>query len=257
MPSDTNRFVFNGDIVDRGPMALEILLVLLAAKLCNADAMHILRGNHESLIMMKNYGFLQEVLTKYDKEVFVKCVALFTVLPLGAVLEDSVFITHGGISQLMANASIADLNAIDLKLDNFDKNSGIATEMMWSDPMDKITGFRPSLRDLGVRFGKDITEGFLQRNHLNLLIRSHELKQDGYHLQHDGRTLTVFSAPSYCGLENNKGAVVRFNGNALLTEAKVTYEIKTFSHETAGNCNVAVATKRLTRSTSPSSTEGR
>lgn len=103
-PSDMNRLVFNGDIVDRGPMALEILAVLLTAKLCHPDSMHILRGNHESVEMISSYGFHEEVEDKYNNEradnLLTKCLELFSVLPLGAVLENSVFITHGGLGAI-------------------------------------------------------------------------------------------------------------------------------------------------------------
>jgi len=44
LPSAHNQFVFNGDIVDRGPQAAEILVVLLVARLLHPDAVHILRG---------------------------------------------------------------------------------------------------------------------------------------------------------------------------------------------------------------------
>ena len=49
-----NRFVFNGDLVDRGAMGLEIVLsVLLMKLLCGPDAVTVLRGNHETTSMNK------------------------------------------------------------------------------------------------------------------------------------------------------------------------------------------------------------
>lgn len=103
------------------------------------------------------------------------------------------------------------------------------TELMWADPMDGIRGIEPSGRGGDLLYGPDITAKFLKHNHFNMVIRSHEVKQGGYELQHGGRTLTVFSAPNYCGNYGNKGAVVRFNGDAMLTEEKVDYELKTFT----------------------------
>ena len=66
---------------------------------------------------------------------------------------------------------------------------------------------------MGYSFGPDITKSFLEKNGLSLLIRSHEVKDAGYVVEHDGKCITVFSAPNYCDQMGNFGAFVRFNGN--------------------------------------------
>jgi serine/threonine-protein phosphatase 5 len=43
-----------------------------------------------------------------------------------------------------------------------------------------------------------------------LLVRSHEVKDEGYLVEHDGKCITVFSAPNYCDQMGNKGAFIRF-----------------------------------------------
>ena len=50
---------------------------------------------------------------------------------------------------------------------------------------------------VGIQFGPDVTNRFLERNHLDYVIRSHEVKSDGYEVAHDGKCITVFSAPNY------------------------------------------------------------
>jgi serine/threonine-protein phosphatase 5 len=49
---------------------------------------------------------------------------------------------------------------------------------------------------VGLSFGPDVTRSFLANNGLELLIRSHEVKEDGYEIDHGGQLITVFSAPN-------------------------------------------------------------
>jgi len=66
------------------------------------------------------------------------------------------------------------------------------TEMLWSDPGPN-KGLMPSKRGVGVAFGEDVTEKFLKANGLELLIRSHECKDEGYEVEHGGKTITGLS----------------------------------------------------------------
>lgn len=81
-------------------------------------------------------------------------------------------------------------------------------------------GRSPSKRGVGVQFGPDVTEDFLKTNDLKCIIRSHEVKQEGYSCDHDGKCtlllfcilimegITIFSAPNYCDSVGNKGAFI-------------------------------------------------
>ena len=57
-----------------------------------------------------------------------------------------------------------------------------------------------------------IAKKFLDENKLNLLIRSHEVKMEGYEVEADGKVITIFSAPNYCDQMGNKGAIIKFTG---------------------------------------------
>ena len=48
---------------------------------------------------------------------------------------------------------------------------------------------------------------FLQRNNLDLIIRAHEVFDDGYHLNHGGLVITVFSSSKYSDLNNRAGVI--------------------------------------------------
>ena len=55
------QYLFNGDFVDRGTMGAEVATILLAYKMVYPDLVHLNRGNHETIMMNMNYGFIDEV----------------------------------------------------------------------------------------------------------------------------------------------------------------------------------------------------
>lgn len=55
-------------------------------------------------------------------------------------------------------------------------------DALWSDPS-PLPGRTPSKRGVGLSFGKDVTHAFLDRNGLDLLVRSHEVKEEGYEVR--------------------------------------------------------------------------
>ncbi|NXU74317.1 PPE1 phosphatase, partial [Oreotrochilus melanogaster] len=65
LPSEQNRYVFNGDFVDRGENSMEILIILFTFLLIYPNDLRLNRGNHEDYIMNLRYGFTKEVSKKY------------------------------------------------------------------------------------------------------------------------------------------------------------------------------------------------
>ena len=51
----------------------------------------------------------------------------------------------------------------------------------------------------------------MNHNKLKLIVRSHEVKDEGYVVEHSGKCITVFSAPNYCDQMGNKGAMIKFD----------------------------------------------
>jgi len=145
-----------------------------------------------------------------------KCFDLFSEvfnwLPLLAELKASkngkgALVVHGGLFS-KEDVSLQELKSI--YRNHQPPDSGLMCELLWSDPQ-PFPGVAPNKRGVGVAFGPDVTHKFLKQNNLDLLIRSHEVKEEGYLVEADGKLITVFSAPNYCDQAGNKGAVVKLN----------------------------------------------
>ncbi|KAF5949492.1 hypothetical protein HYC85_011485 [Camellia sinensis] len=211
LPSEDNPYLFNGDFVDRGSFSLEVILTLFAFKCMSPSAIYLSRGNHESKSMNKIYGFEGEVRSKLS-DTFVEAFAeVFCCLPLAHVINEKVFIVHGGLFSV-DGVKLSDIRAIDRFCEP--PEEGLMCELLWSDPQPQ-PGRGPSKRGVGLSFGGDVTKRFLQENKLDLVVRSHEVKDEGYEIEHDGKLITVFSAPNYCDQMGNKGAFIRFEAPHL------------------------------------------
>ncbi|KAL3638278.1 Serine/threonine-protein phosphatase 5 [Castilleja foliolosa] len=211
LPSEDNPYLFNGDFVDRGSFSVEVILTLFAFKCMSPSAIYLARGNHESKSMNKIYGFEGEVRSKLN-DTFVELFAeVFCCLPLAHVINEKVFVVHGGLFSV-DDVKLSDIRAIDRFCEP--PEEGLMCELLWSDPQPQL-GRGPSKRGVGLSFGADVTKRFLQDNKLDLVVRSHEVKDEGYEIEHDGKLITVFSAPNYCDQMGNKGAFIRFEAPDL------------------------------------------
>ena len=216
LPSNNNPYLFNGDFVDRGSFSFEVVILLFSLKLLLPNDMHLLRGNHETINMNNIYGFRNEVEAKYNKKVFELFTEVFNYLPLSAVINKKVFVVHGGLFS-KDGVTLQDIKNVNRVRQPPDE--GLFCEMLWSDPQ-PFNGRSPNKRGVAIGFGPDVTEQFLKDNSLELVIRSHEVKEEGYLIEHNGKLITVFSAPNYCDTTGNKGAIVKLNfddGNVKTT----------------------------------------
>jgi len=51
-------------------------------------------------------------------------------------------------------------------------------------------------------------ESFLKRHEFDLIVRAHQVVEDGYEFFAKRQLVTVFSAPNYCGEFDNAGAMM-------------------------------------------------
>jgi len=107
---------------------------------------------------------------------------------------------HGGISQHVG--SIKDLRK--LKRGWKDPSDPLVTDLLWADPDPNIKGFMPSPRGCSFLFGNDALLKFCLQLDIDMIVRGHEVVQDGYSINPTQRLITIFSAPNYCGQVSEK-----------------------------------------------------
>jgi len=210
-PSPTNPYLFNGDFVDRGSFSVEVILTLIAWNLLYPNCFFLNRGNHESTQMSTLYGFQGEVKAKYDADTYSLFREMFFVLPLCYVINKKIFVVHGGLPSV-DGVTLEDISKIQRFSDPPEK--GLMADLLWSDFVNE-DGRHPSKRGVSLAMGPDLAAKFLESNKLKMLVRGHEMKEEGYEIQRGGKVVTVFSAPNYCDQGGNKGAFVKFTAPAM------------------------------------------
>lgn len=193
LPSPTNPYLFNGDFVDRGSFSVECIFTLFGFKLLYPDHFFLSRGNHESYNMNQMYGFSGEVVAKYTNTMSNMFTQVYNWLPLCHCINKRVLVMHGGLFA-QDNITLDDLRKIERNRQP--PEEGLMCDLLWSDPQPR-NGRGFSKRGVGIQFGPDITEKFCKDNKLDYIVRSHEVKAMGYEVAHDGKCITVFSAPNY------------------------------------------------------------
>jgi len=224
MPSPTNWFLVNGDVCDRGENATEIWALLFAFMSLWPQSMYVHRGNHEDRLLNMDYncgGFYDEVLRKYGRDtgamIYEKFGRIFARLPLASVIDDKIFVVHGGLSRGAQGSFLKLLNSHRTRTAEVPSATPGASaadlafiDAIWADPQD-YPGNTQNPRGPGLSsFGPDVTERFLREHQLELVVRSHQVppNNDGFFPHHNGKLFTVFSASNYCGLTGNSGAVL-------------------------------------------------
>ncbi|CAI5446376.1 unnamed protein product [Caenorhabditis angaria] len=82
-------------------------------------------------------------------------------------------------------------------------------DLMWSDPSEEHWGFEPN-KDRGgnaLTFGSDVLDEFLEILGVDMIIRGHQVVQDGYAFNAGRKCVTVFLAAYYLGQFDNAAGV--------------------------------------------------
>ncbi|KAL5272829.1 hypothetical protein ACHWQZ_G000860 [Mnemiopsis leidyi] len=221
---DTTRYLFLGDYVDRGYFSIECVLYLWALKIKHTNTLFLLRGNHECRHLTEYFTFKLECKIKYTEEVYEACMTSFDYLPLAAIMNGQFLCVHGGLSP-----EIQTLDDIR-KLDRFKEPPayGPMCDLLWADPIEEFGNeanndhfSHNSVRGCSFFFSFHACCEFLQRNNLLSIIRAHEAQDAGYRMYKKNHAtgfpslITIFSAPNYLDVYNNKAAVLKYENNVM------------------------------------------
>lgn len=211
------NYLFLGDFVDRGYHSVETITLLSVLKLRYPHRITLLRGNHESRQITQVYGFFTECSRKFGSpNVWRYFTDMFDYLTLAAVVDNSIFAVHGGLSPLLMSLDqIRVLDRFQVRrkslLWGFGLQStflrpllglvlplsccflqeipheGALTDLLWSDPDPDKPGWNPSQRGAGYLFGATVVKKFLQTNNFEHVTRAHQLCMDGYQVLFDAQ----------------------------------------------------------------------
>jgi serine/threonine-protein phosphatase PP1 catalytic subunit len=202
-PPEKN-YIFMGDYVDRGKQSIECMCLLLCYKIKYDENFFILRGNHECASINRLYGFFDECKRRYNVKLWKSFVDLFNCFPIAAVIDDKIFIVHGGLSPELKN--VEQLQKIMRPTDI--PEEGLLCDILWSDPDSTVNGWGPNDRGVSVTFNEKMIKNFLDKNNLDLICRAHQVVEEGYEFFGNRTLVTVFSAPNYCDEFDNSGAIM-------------------------------------------------
>uniref|UniRef100_A0A8B9KQ29 Serine/threonine specific protein phosphatases domain-containing protein n=1 Tax=Astyanax mexicanus TaxID=7994 RepID=A0A8B9KQ29_ASTMX len=161
---------------------------------------------------------------KYSERVYDACMDAFDCLPLAALMNQQFLCVHGGLSPEITN--LDDIR----KLDRFKEPPayGPMCDLLWSDPLEDFGNEKTqehfthnTVRGCSYFYSYPAVCDFLQHNNLLSVIRAHEAQDAGYRMYRKSQTtgfpslITIFSAPNYLDVYNNKAAVLKYENNVM------------------------------------------
>jgi len=132
-------------------------------------------------------------------------------LPVAAIVEERIFCVHGGLSPELTKME----RILDIDRPTDVPDTGILCDFLWADPDPDICGWAESARGVSYTFGADVVQDFLEKFEFDLVIRAHQVVEDGYEFFSDRGLVTIFSAPNYCNEFDNAGAMMTVDANLV------------------------------------------
>jgi serine/threonine-protein phosphatase PP1 catalytic subunit len=215
-------YLFLGDYVDRGKNSIETISLLLAYKIKYPKNIYLLRGNHESEMINRTYGFFDECKRRYNIRIWKNFSDCFNWLPISALVNERILCMHGGLSPELTD--IECLKKIVRPTEVPDK--GLLCDLLWSDPEKDVEDWAPNERGISVLFNENIIKKTIEDLDIDLICRAHQVVENGYEFFAQRRLVTVFSAPNYCGEFDNAGGFMIVNKDLMCGFKVLVPEIK-------------------------------
>ncbi|OMJ27091.1 Serine/threonine-protein phosphatase 2B catalytic subunit [Smittium culicis] len=218
------NYLFMGDYVDRGYFSIECLLYLYSLKIQNPKTFFMLRGNHECQHLTDYFTFRLECTHKYSEQIYKLAVQSFRTLPLAGLVNKQFLCIHGGLSP--------ELHTLDdfSKINRFREppTHGLLCDLLWADPVEdfgheknKTFFINNHARGCSFFYNYHAASSFLENNNLLSIVRAHEAQDAGYRMYRKSKqtgfptVITIFSAPNYLDVYNNKAAVLKYADNVM------------------------------------------
>jgi diadenosine tetraphosphatase ApaH/serine/threonine PP2A family protein phosphatase len=161
------------------------------------------------------YGFQTEVYQTYGpagQVVFTELNACFEWMPLAAVVSDSVFCVHGGISPLLG--SLRQIKTFHRPIHAYEHS--VIDDLVWSDPSTVVQQYETNPRGHGTMFGAVAVREFLDHMKLRYIIRAHECVPRGVEC-FANTVYTVFSSSNYEETGENRCGLIYITADQELT----------------------------------------
>jgi serine/threonine-protein phosphatase PP1 catalytic subunit len=216
-PPDSN-YLFLGDYVDRGRQNIETISLMFCYKIKYSNNFFLLRGNHECAAINRVYGFFEECTRRYKStRLWLAFQDAFNCLPLSCLIGGKILCMHGGLSPKLT--SIDQLRK--LPRPQSPTSPSMTIDLLWSDPDQWAKGWQTNTRGVSYVFGRDVVVDACANLGIDLIVRAHQVVQDGYEFFANRKLVTIFSAPHYCGEFDNSGGSMKIDEN--LTCSFTTY----------------------------------
>ncbi|KAG8137312.1 hypothetical protein E2320_004578, partial [Naja naja] len=252
LPSEENPYVFNGDFVDRGKNSMEILIILFAFLLVYPNHLHLNRGNHEDHLM--NLSWLP-LATIIDNQVLIlhggisdttdlNFLNSFHRNKLKSLLRPVKSNMEAIYQQQRTNLVKTSINLTETKKCNSRQDISKKNVMKSTSASCERRQYAKEVGDVKGNLDgtHDITSSSSFQNVqclkpynltttnaspeltakereqiccMKLLIRSHQCKQEGYEISHNGKVITIFSASNYYEEGSNRGAYIKLNPDVI------------------------------------------
>ncbi len=216
-PPESN-YLFLGNYVDFGKQSLETMCLLLAYKIKYPDNFFLLRGNHECAAVNRMCGFFDECNRRYNIKVWKTFADCFNCMPIAAIIEEKIFCCHSGISPDLQ--SMEQIRHIIRPTDVL--SQGLLCDLLWAQPDTETIGWGEKHNEeyenyVSLTFGVEVVARFLHKHDLDLIVRGHNVLEDGYEFFAQKQLVTLFSAPNYKGEYDNAGAIMSVDETLMIS----------------------------------------